>query len=126
MGSILIVDDDADLPTLLAGIIADQGHEVRTAANGREALDRVSERMPDLILLDIKMPVMSGPEFAARFRNEYGHAAHIVVMTAAESAAMRAQEEGADAWLSKPFALSDLFKILELYAKPPYSPGVGG
>lgn len=116
MGSVLIVEDDRDLSSLLASIIADRGHEVRTASNGQAALDRVSEGMPDLILLDVSMPIMDGREFAARFRDLYGHAARIVVMTAAESAARRAREVGADAWLSKPFDLFAVFKVLEPHA----------
>jgi DNA-binding response OmpR family regulator len=108
----LVVDDDADLSTLLASIIADQGHDVRTAANGRDALDRISERMPDLILLDVMMPTMGGQEFAARFRDRYGDAARIVVMTAATSAAAIARDLGADAWLAKPFDVDDVSRVL--------------
>src|SRR5262245_14636840 len=98
VGSVLIVEDDVDLSSLLAGIVAEQGHEVRTASNGQVALERVSERMPDLILLDVMMPVMGGREFAAHFRRLHGHAARLIVMTAAESAAMRAREVGADGY----------------------------
>jgi DNA-binding response OmpR family regulator len=116
MGSVLIVEDDTDLSALLEGVVAGQGHEVRTAINGRAALDLVSERMPDLILLDVTMPVMDGRQFAAQFRRQHGHAARIVVMTAAESAAMRAREIGADAWLSKPFDIYAVFRVLEQQA----------
>ncbi|MDX2089376.1 MAG: response regulator [Kofleriaceae bacterium] len=126
MGLILVVEDDDDLSTMLASAIENRGHEVRVATNGREALDRVAERMPDLILLDIMMPVMSGAEFVARFREHYGRAALIVVMTAAESAELRAHEIGADGWLSKPFELGKLANVLATYASPSPHARAGG
>jgi urea transport system substrate-binding protein len=112
MASVLVVDDDPDILEVLLAVIVAEGHEVSSARNGREALERVAAGMPDLILLDIKMPVMDGKEFAARFRQAYARGARIVVMTAAESAANRAREVGADDWLSKPFDLDDLVRIL--------------
>jgi CheY-like chemotaxis protein len=118
MGSILVVDDDSDILGVLVAVITAQGHEIRTAANGHEALEQVAARMPDLVLLDIKMPVMDGDTFAAHFRAKFGHAARIVVMTAAESAALRAREAGADDWLAKPFDLDELVKILRSSAGP--------
>lgn len=119
MGSVLVVEDDEDLATLLTSIVEGKGHDVRIASNGLEALDEVSAHMPDLILLDVKMPIMSGHEFAARFRAQYGRSSHIVVMTAADSAAVRAQEIGADAWLAKPFDLREVARVLESFASSP-------
>ena len=59
-GSVLIVEDDPDLSAILATVVAGRGHELRRASNGQVALALVSERMPDVILLDVTMPVVSG------------------------------------------------------------------
>jgi DNA-binding response OmpR family regulator len=115
MGSILVVEDDEDLAMLVAGVIADEGHDVRVAMNGREALDLVAQHMPDLILLDLRMPIMNGKDFVAHFDREYGRAARIVAMTAADNAAVRAREVGADAWLAKPFLMQEVVQLVDAH-----------
>lgn len=110
--SILIVEDDEDLRDLVKMMLELEGFDVQTAQHGKEALDLVGETMPDLILLDIKMPVMDGWSFAVEFRARHGSSAPIVVMTAAEHAATRAQEIGAKGWISKPFAYDDLVMMV--------------
>jgi CheY-like chemotaxis protein len=66
MADPFIVDDDPDSLEALAEVIRIAGHEVRSAYNGEEGLRRLAERQPDLILLDVQMPVLSGPEMAYR------------------------------------------------------------
>ena len=105
---VLVVEDDADLVALLELVLQDAGYPVRTAGEGRTALSRVAEEMPGVILLDMRMPVMNGWEFAHEFRARYGRACPIVVVTAAENARARAEEIGADDWLAKPFELQDV------------------
>ncbi|HEX7488066.1 MAG TPA: response regulator, partial [Anaeromyxobacteraceae bacterium] len=61
--AILIVDDDRDIREGLADILGLAGYLVRTAANGKVALEEAQERRPDLIILDLMMPVMSGWKF---------------------------------------------------------------
>ncbi len=106
--SVLVVEDDPDLLALLEMILEDAGHKVRTAQEGGAALARVAEEMPGVILLDMRMPGMNGWEFAREFRARFGHACPIVVVTAAENARGRAEEIGAEGWLSKPFELEDV------------------
>lgn len=110
--NILIVEDDDDLRDLVRTMLELEGFDVRTAQHGLEALARVAEHMPDLILLDIKMPVMDGRNFTVEFKARHGGSVPIVVMTAAEHAANRAQELGALGWLSKPFAYDELVKTV--------------
>jgi DNA-binding response OmpR family regulator len=105
---VLVVEDDQDLVALLEMVLSDAGHRVRTASDGRAALARVAEEMPGVILLDMRMPGMNGWEFAREFRARHGRACPIVVVTAAENAAGRAEEIGAEGWLSKPFELDDV------------------
>jgi CheY-like chemotaxis protein len=114
MSTVLVVEDDVDLRELVVTILEDQGYAVETAADGREGLDHVATRMPDLVLLDMKMPVMSGEEFAAAYQARYAPAirAPIVVVTAAEHAARRAREIGADGFLAKPYSNEELRRIV--------------
>ena len=63
MSKILIVDDNADEAEILSKYLAHSGHSVVTAANGREALNQVLSREPDVVLLDLVMPEMDGPSF---------------------------------------------------------------
>jgi CheY-like chemotaxis protein len=111
--SVLVVEDDPDLLALLEMILADAGHAVRTAPEGAAALARVAEEMPGVILLDMRMPGMNGWDFAREFRARHGRACPIVVVTAAENARARAEEIGAEGWLSKPFELQDVLETVE-------------
>jgi CheY-like chemotaxis protein len=121
MTDVLVVEDDADLASLLQMIVAEAGYEVRTAPDGAQALARVAERMPALVLLDMRMPVMNGWEFARAFRERHGRAAPVVVVTAAEDARARAEEIEADGWLEKPFEIDDVLRIVERWLGPPGS-----
>jgi CheY-like chemotaxis protein len=110
--SVLVVDDDEDLIALEAQILESGGYDVRTARDGREALDRVAEEMPRLIFLDMRMPRMDGMEFAREFRTRYGPTCcPIVVITADENARLRARQVGAQACFTKPFDLDELLEI---------------
>jgi CheY-like chemotaxis protein len=112
--TIMVIEDDEDISSTLETFLEGEGYRVEAAANGREALDTIKERgqLPTLILLDMRMPVLDGWQFAAAFREQYGGAAPFVVMSAAADTAQRAQEIGARGWLSKPFQLSALLEIV--------------
>jgi CheY-like chemotaxis protein len=64
MSDLLIIDDDLDAALVLAEIVRAEGHEVRVAYNGQEGLRLLHERIPDLVLLDVEMPVLDGPGMA--------------------------------------------------------------
>jgi DNA-binding response OmpR family regulator len=113
--SILIVEDDDDLRDLVQMMLELEGFHVQTARHGQEALELVGETMPALILLDIKMPIMDGWSFAVEFRARHGCSAPILVMTAADHAASRAREVGAEGWIAKPFAYDDLLVMVRSY-----------
>lgn len=111
---ILIIDDEVDLSSLIKEELTERGYEVFTATNGKEALDLLSTRgLPDLILLDMKMPVMNGWEFSQAFIDLYGRSCPIVVMTAADDSRTRAMEIGADSYLGKPFEFHELVRLIE-------------
>jgi CheY-like chemotaxis protein len=115
--TVLVVEDDADLRELMVLLLEGAGYRVMTARDGQVALERVDERMPSVILLDMKMPGMNGWQFAEIFRARYGHAAPLIVVTAAEDARRTAEEVGADDHLGKPFELDDVLSLVERYAR---------
>jgi urea transport system substrate-binding protein len=114
---VLVTEDDEDLRMLVSMLLEGAGFVVQTAKHGEEALQRVEEHMPDLILLDMKMPVMDGWQFAKAFRDRHDGEVPIVVMTAAEHAAKRAREIDAVGWLSKPFECDELINEVEAHLR---------
>lgn len=77
--SVLVVDDEEQICKGLAQIIEDEGFEARTTTSALVGLEMVADRPPDLILLDLKMPGMNGPEFLARLRQKYPHLPVVIV-----------------------------------------------
>jgi len=115
---VLVVDDDEDLRDSIATLLRRQGYDVEIARDGREALDLVAVGLPGAILpgailLDMRMPVMNGWEFARIFRQRYDHLTPIIVLTAASDVRARAVEVGAEDWLGKPFELSELYQTVD-------------
>lgn len=115
---ILVVDDDDDLVDIIEEILVSEGYLVDRAPNGLEALKVISRSMPDLILLDMKMPVMDGWQFAQEYKCRPEHSAPIVVVTAAESAQKRARDVSAVGWLGKPFNLDELIDLVKKRVEP--------
>jgi CheY-like chemotaxis protein len=116
---ILVVEDDPDLLALEAEILASAGYRVSTAVDGLQALERAEADFPALVLLDMRMPRMDGWRFAAAFRERFGNACPIVVVTAAEDARARAEEVGAAGFLAKPFELDDVLGEVERHVGKP-------
>jgi two-component system, chemotaxis family, chemotaxis protein CheY len=109
---ILVVDDDESIRQIVRLCLGDEGYEVFEAANGIDALALVPECQPDLILLDLRMPVMDGWEFARRYRLGPGPHAPIVAFVAALNAQQECADLDADSVLAKPFDLDDLLGIV--------------
>ncbi len=110
---VLVVDDDETISEFVVWVLADDGHEVMSAANGLAALQKLEKFDPDVILLDMRMPVMDGWQFAKRYRDETVSPAPIVVLTAAQDVAQRAGEIKADGYLGKPFDLDALLATIK-------------
>ena len=111
---ILVVDDDPSILSTVADILEFEGYTVERAANGAEGLAVVERMRPRLVLLDMRMPVLDGWQFA-RTLKERGIKLPILVMTAAQDARRWAQEIGAQGYISKPFELPDLLAAVERF-----------
>jgi CheY-like chemotaxis protein len=109
---VLVVDDEADIRATVTAMLEIEGYDVDEAANGADALHAIEEHAPDLILLDMRMPILDGWGFASELRRR-GHRTPIVVMTAARDAARWASEIAASAFVAKPFGLDDLITAVE-------------
>lgn len=105
---ILLVDDDPKLSAFVARQLRSEGYRLETAGDGQEALDKATTRPPDLILLDLSMPVMDGMEALARLRQWYEQPIIIISATDEERQKVQALDLGADDYLTKPFGLAEL------------------
>ena len=127
--TILVVDDKSSVRTLLREYLTEEGFRVVIASDGREALFVARHEKPDLILLDIMMPEMSGYEFTRAFRKE--SEAPIILVTAKleESDKVLGLELGADDYVTKPFSPRELVArvraILRRHRAVPTAGGVG-
>jgi CheY-like chemotaxis protein len=110
---VLIVEDDPDLRRLYAIGLNQRGYQVRLAANGAEALVRLEEEKPDIILLDLLMPVMSGWEVLERLNPHDRDCIPVVVISGQTPAADQPAHECIAGWLSKPVALDELASSIE-------------
>jgi two-component system, chemotaxis family, chemotaxis protein CheY len=116
-GRILVVDDEASIREMIEIVLSSAGYEVSTAPHGAAALDVVQRAPPNLILLDMRMPVLDGWGFARVYRQKPGPHAPIVVLTAARDAAARAAEIDADGYLGKPFNVDELLALVGQHAR---------
>lgn len=112
---VLVADDEPAIVEMIRDILEEYGFRVVTAANGAEALRLVEEAEPEVVLLDMNMPVLDGEGFVAAVR-ERGLRIPIVIMTAGSSAKRWAVELGAEGYLSKPFELSNLIDVTKRLA----------
>ncbi len=112
---LLLVDDDFATREVMSMILAGEGYRVATAANGADALQRLHDSdRPCLILLDLTMPVMDGPTFCARRRDEGLSSIPVILVSSDHDIAQKAAALGADAYLEKPV---DTIQLLDAIRK---------
>ena len=120
--AILVVEDDPGIRQGIADFLGFEGYAVDVAVNGEEALAYLRERRPSLMVLDLVMPVMNGPQLLERLRAErIAEGVPVAIMTAAMPGASTLPV--ADAYLSKPFDLEALLQVVGRHAGPPVEPG---
>jgi DNA-binding response OmpR family regulator len=106
--TILVVDDKANVRTLVREYLSEQGFRVVTAENGQNALYAARQEKPDLILLDIMMPEMDGFEFIRAYRKESDKPIILLTAKLEESDKVIGLELGADDYITKPFGMREL------------------
>jgi DNA-binding response OmpR family regulator len=106
--TILVVDDKANVRTLVRDYLTAENFRVVTASNGRDALFVAHNEKPDLILLDIMMPEMTGYEFLQAYRKERNTAVILLTAKLEESDKVLGLELGADDYVTKPFGMREL------------------
>ena len=118
---ILIADDEPNIVAALEFLLRQSGYEVLVARNGEEALKLVAANIPDLVLLDVMMPIRSGYDVCMRMR-ERADWRHIkVVMLSAkgrESEVNKGLAMGADLYVTKPFSTRDLMAKIKGLLQP--------
>lgn len=112
-GKVLVVDDEQDLCDLLSKGFSLAGYAVSTAASGSEALAVLERESPDVIVLDLGLPVMSGMETLRRIRQR-GHRSRVVILTARGTPAIarEAMALGVREFIGKPFDLDRLLRVV--------------
>lgn len=115
MANILIVDDSRTSRKILKGILEGEGYEVvGEATNGQEGYDRYVELKPDVVTMDITMPVLDGIEALKKIKGEYPDAKVVMVTAAGQKTKMvEAVQNGANEFVSKPFEAEQLKKIID-------------
>ena len=117
---VLIADDEPNIVTSLEFLMGKCGYEVAVARNGEEALELAASFRPDLILLDVMMPLRSGYEVCQRIRERPGGDRVRIVMLSAkgrEAEVSKGLSVGADAYVTKPFSNRELVeKVAALLA----------
>jgi two-component system, OmpR family, response regulator MprA len=120
-GRVLIVEDDFEIADVLRRSLRNEGYEVRTAADGVEALDAAEEFAPDLVVLDLGLPRLDGMEVCRRLRDEGD--VSILMLTARTETEDRVTglDSGADDYLVKPFERRELLARIRalLRRRPP-------
>lgn len=109
--SILIADDEPNIVLSLEFLLEDAGYRVRIARDGQEAIDAVAAEPPDLILLDVMLPRLSGFDVCQRIRANPTWRGIRVVMLSAKGREVEVHKGlavGADAYVTKPFAIEEL------------------
>jgi two-component system response regulator MprA len=115
---VLVVDDDPDVRDSLRRSLSFEGYEVTTAGDGLQALDAIAAERPDVVVLDLQMPVLGGLEACRRLRKR-GSDVPVLMLTARHATRDRVTglDAGADDYLPKPFALEELLARLRALAR---------
>ena len=112
--SVLVVDDEPEIQSLLEDLLGEEGYAVRTAATGADAIAEIEKDQPDLVMMDVKLPDQDGIGLLRTLKRTHGEV-EVIVMTAfgGSSTAIKAMEHGAYDYVTKPFDIDDLLATLK-------------
>ncbi len=105
---VLIVEDNSDVRRLYAIGLNQHGFEVKLAANGAEAVERINDELPDFILLDWLMPLMDGSEVLSRLRENGSSTIPIIVISGQPEPQPHERDPRIRSWLTKPVSIEEL------------------
>lgn len=117
--TVLVVEDDEATRDAIAEILGEEGYAVATAGDGASGLRAAERTCPRLVLLDVRLPVVDGLDFARAYRAAASRRAPVVVMTAAYDAAQWAAELDAEGYLAKPFGARELLAVVARHTGGP-------
>ncbi|MBC7795177.1 MAG: response regulator [Clostridia bacterium] len=113
MKTILVVDDEFGFAEALSAILSDDGYHVFISVNGQQALERIPEIRPQLIVLDFMMPVMAGPATLEALRKDPSTSQISVIMVSGvEEDTVRQYTTAYNTFLRKPFRVHELMRIV--------------
>jgi len=124
-GRVLVVDDDEAIVRLVSMALSEEGYEVMNASHGLAALEVLDRWRPDLILLDLRMPLMDGQEFVRAYRQTRGPHSPVILVTAAHDTARPMAEIEVHGCLRKPFDLEELLDVVGQHARRQVGTGIG-
>jgi len=116
--AILVADDDPDILSIVSMSLEASGYTVHKATNGREAVDLAREHHPDLVLMDMMMPVVSGYEAVKEIKADDDIKDITIVGLSAKAMASdmeRASDVGIDGYITKPFRIAQVLSVVEEY-----------
>ena len=113
---VLVVDDEPDIVAAVEQILQIEGYAVASARNGAEALAVLDSLRPDVIILDLMMPVMDGEEFRRRLAEHPAADTPVIVISADRDVARKAAAMQVEAYLAKPFDFDDLLATVGRFA----------
>lgn len=113
---VLIVEDDDSIQEFMSIALGEEGYAIASASQGKEALDAVLQFCLDVILLDLRMPLMDGQSFVKAYRQLFNHTVPIIVISALRDAHEIARQMNATDVLTKPFELNELFACIKRHA----------
>jgi two-component system KDP operon response regulator KdpE len=106
--TILVVDDEPQIRRVMRATLTAQGYSIVEAKDGQEALDKLRSERPDLVLLDMNMPIMDGLEACREIRRDSDIPIIMLTVRSAERDKVRALDAGADDYVVKPFGIQEL------------------
>jgi CheY-like chemotaxis protein len=116
--AILVADDDPDILGIVSMSLETQGYTVYKATNGREAVDSARQHRPDLVLMDMMMPILSGYEAVSELKADANTSSIPVVGLSAKAMTTdmeRATTVGIDGYITKPFRIAQVLTVVREY-----------
>ena len=124
--NILVVDDEAQITRVLKTMLSAQGYGIRTAADGKLALEEFKSWSPDLVITDLRMPNMDGLELCRRIRTESRIPIIVLSVKGEETIKVQALDAGADDYVTKPFNVNELLARVRAALRRTAVPEQGG